>query len=311
MQDALVGILGAVLIVGSMAATIEYTQTGASSSGDEVEGPPPRLGTSSWRATNCEAASLFWTPELSVLEEVVGPNYEPSPGPSPQPNTGLFWLFTFECGHASVNGLRVSPPSGGAALVAVQEPDDTRNVSAPDGWAAIPSWYGPEHSRVSDVVAEHGFNLTPAQTALGSSSSPLGDQVRMVIDSPTGHLEASVTVTGSTTQRTVQGALVGTDPDLFSVAYGPERMTRRSNGTATVETRGTTWVERLNLAANPYAIAYDTQMSWNFTLEDEPWSQSSNATNATTSRAPAVGPGVPGPSEWSLEAWRADRTSAS
>jgi len=267
-QDTIVGVLGAVLIVGSMVTAINVQDTTAPGEG-EVQDAPPAIGTSTWKASSCEAGSVYWTPALEDLDEVVGPNLEPAEGPLP--DRGLFWLFVFDCDRSSVNGLTISPPTGASALVAVEEPDDTRNVTAPDGWAAIPSQYGSADSQIADIFDKHGFNYTPAQAAVGTSSTPLSDDVRLTLDTPTGYFEASLTLTGPTNERTVEGAIVGTSEDRFSVFSGEERMDRRENGTSTIETRGTTWVERLNLDPNPYAISYDKGMAWNFTFEDEPF----------------------------------------
>lgn len=291
-QDTFVGILGAALIVGSMVVAIESQEQ--TTSDVEVEGPPPASGTSTWRASNCQAGSLYWTPSLEDLDEVVGPNYDPAPGPLP--DRGLFWIFAFDCRSSGVDGLRISPPSGAAALVAIQEPDNTRNVSAPDGWIAVPTWYGTASSPVSEVFEEHGFEHTDAQVGLGSTSTLLGDQVRFTIETANGSLEATMTVTGSATERSMEGALVGTDPDTFSVFSGPEEMQRREDGTATVQTQGTTWVERLNLDPSPYGIAYDTNMAWNFTFEHEPWNASQSSQGNESQLAGADG-GVP----WAAE----------
>lgn len=294
-QDTLAGLLGAALIVGSMAGAIQFQATDTPGE-EDVEGPPPAPERSSWSAEGCRAGSIFWTPPLEALDEVVGPNYEPAPGPVP--DRGLFWLFVFECQRSSVNGLRISPPSGAAALAAVEEPDDTRNVTAPDGWAAVPTWYGPSSGPVSEVFQRHGFSHTTAQTGLGVASNALSDTVRVTIDSPTGVLEADLTLTGSESRREVEGALVGTDPDRFSVFSGPETMQRTSDGTARVETRGTTWVERLDLDPTPFRVAYDRAMSWDFTFRDEPWDEAAgNATDATLPADPGAAPG-PGSPTW-------------
>lgn len=285
-QDTIVGLLGAVLIVGSMVAAIN-TQDTATPGGDEVEDAPPSIGTSTWKASSCEAGSLYWTPPLEALDEVVGPH---TPAEGPLPDRGLFWLFVYDCDRSSVNGLRISPPTGATALVAVEEPGDTRNVSAPDGWAAVPSQYGSPDSRVGDVFTEHGFNYTPAQAAVGTSSTPLSDDVRVTLDTPTGYFEASMTLTGPTSQRTVEGALVGTSEETFSVFHGEERMDRRENGTATIDTRGTTWVERLNLDPTPYSIAYDQSMSWNFTFKHEPRDAAGNETDSSDAATPTPTP---------------------
>lgn len=293
-RDTLVGVLGAVLIVGSMVAAINYQEGGPASQDGEVSDAPAPIGKSVWRASSCEAASLYWTPSMEALDEVVGPHLTPSEGPVP--GSGLFWLFAYSCDRASVDGLSVPPPSGAAALVAVEEPDDTRNVSAPDGWTAVPTWYAPADSRVSEVFTDHEFNHTPARATVQSSSTPLNDQVRMTIDAPQGTLSADMTVSGTPEERVVEGGLVGTSEETFSVFSGEERMDRRQDGTATVDTQGTTWVERLGLEPTPYQIAYDTQMSWNFTFQHEPWETGSTdgeddggSSNASASEASLAG----------------------
>lgn len=284
-KDTLVGVLGAVLIVGSMVAAIDY-QDVPDVEDDGTGGPPAPIGKSVWRASSCEAGSVYWTPSLGDLDEVVGPHLTPAEGPLP--DRGLFWLFVFECSSSAVDGLRVTPPSGGAALVAVEEPEDTHNVTAPDGWAAVPTWYGSPDSRVTGIFQKHEFHHTPAQTALGSSSTPLSDQVRLQIDAPEGTFQADLTLTGDARERVVDGALVGTDEDTFSVFSGEERMQRRSDGTARIQTTGTTWVERLDLDPTPFSISYDTQMAWNFTFQHEPWQTEDNGTDVEQGSASDV-----------------------
>lgn len=291
-RDTLVGLLGAVLIVGSMVTAINYQEAGSPATDGEVEDAPPPIGKSTWRASGCEAGSLYWTPSLEDLDEVVGPRLTPSEGPLP--GSGLFWLFVYSCDRSSVDGLSVPPPSGAAALVAVEEPDDTRNVSAPDGWTAVPTWYAPSDSPVAEVFEDHELDHTPARATLGSTSTPLSDQVRLTIEAPSGTIEADMTVTGSPEERVVEGALVGTSEETFSVFAGEERMDRRQDGTATVDTQGTTWVERLNLDPAPYEIAYDTGMSWNFTFQHEPWTgtgedEEPGSSNATATDASPAG----------------------
>jgi hypothetical protein len=273
-QDTLVGLLGAVLIVGSMVTAINLQETAPAG---EAEDAPAPIGKSVWRASGCEAGSLFWTPSLEDLDEVVGERLDPAEGPVP--DNGLFWLFVYSCESSTVDGLSVPPQSGAAALALVEEPDDTHNVSAPDGWTAVPTWYGSSDSRVSEIFEKHEFELVPAQASLGTTSTPLNDQVRLSIDAPEGRLTADMTVSGEASEREVEGAMVGTDEETFSVFHGPESMQRSEDGSARVETQGTTWVERLNLEPSPYSIAYDQDMSWNFTFEHEPWDAEANATD--------------------------------
>lgn len=285
-SDTLVGIFGALVIVGSMAGVIQTLDTGGAgggpTSGEEIAGPKPQPERSSFAAEGCRAMSLYWTPPLDALDEVVGPHWTPAEGPVS--GRGLFWLFAYECPTTIVDGLKRGASSGAAAIVAIEEPQDPRNVSDVGGWAAIPEWIGPKGSATTGIFREHRFNVTFGSGAVGVQSTPLGQQVRMVIDTPDGTLEASAAMTGQPQQREVEGALVGTRPSTFSVFTGPETMQRQTTGSAVVQTTGTTWVERLNLEPSPYRVAYDTQMSWDFTMWHEPWNPANMTANATVTR---------------------------
>ncbi len=271
------GVLGAVLIVGSMVAFIEIELDAASPTGDDgspvdgITGPPPELGKTSWRASGCEAVSLVWNPPLSSLEAFTGP-WEPAEGPLP--GRGIFVLFAYRCPRAALDGLAIGPPSGAAAIIPIQEPDDERNVTARTGWSAIPEWVGAAGSSVFEAFAEHGFNVVPGSGSVSSSDALAGTQVRMVVETEAGRLEATSLITGSSQARDVQGGLVSTNEETFGVFSGPESMQRQTSGQAVVRTSGTTWVERLGLEAAPQSVAYDTQMQWDFTIFSEPFDAS-------------------------------------
>lgn len=277
-QDTLVGVLGAVLIVGSMVVAIDAQDISTPGEGEVTDAPSP-IGKSVWRASSCEALTLTWAPPLEDLGEITGPH---TPAEGPLPGRGEFQLVVFDCRQGSLDGLSISPPTGGSALVAVEEPENPRNVTASDGWMAVASQYGSPDSRLADVFEEHGFDYVDAHAAVSSTSTPLGDQVGITLDPPGGYLEATVTVTGSASERSAEQAFVGTDEDTFSVFAGEEGSDRRSQGAATVTTQGTTWVERLGLAPSPVSVAYDTNRGWNVTFQHEPWDPAGGeGTNAT------------------------------
>lgn len=272
-KDTLVGILGVVLIVGSMATFIEVGIQGSSASEEEVRGPPAAIGTNTFTATECRGISLFWTPPLSALQEASEP-WTPAPGPLP--DRGLFWLFAFECPNGAVDGLSVPPPSGAGALILVEEPEDPRNVSAPDGWIAVPQWIGDEQSKVTRAFDRHGFTTASGSGSVGVQDVLAGTQVRMVVETSEGRLEASSVVSGEAEQREVHGALLATNEERFGVFSGPEEMERRTTGSAVVQTSGTTWVERLDLEPSPYQVAYKPRGSSRTgrgSVETPAWSQ--------------------------------------
>lgn len=277
-RDVLVGLLGAALIVGSMVATIESQETGANTNA-AVEGPPPAAGDSKFTAQACEAVTLVWNPSTSALEDVVGPRYTPAEGPNGQ---GVFLLFGYDCPRTSVNGITRGSGSGGAALVAVEEPDDTRNVTV-DGWVAAPEVVESSDEQIFDEYEKHEFTVTDGSVSVGTQTTLTSTQARLIFDTPDGRLEASTVVSGSQEDVSRKISVVGTDADWFSAMHGEEEASRQTTGSATVETSGTTWVDELNLDPTPAQVYYDQGFSWNFTLEHEPWESNATA-NASATR---------------------------
>lgn len=279
-NDTVVGVIGALVIVGSMTGVIQALQDDGATGGDVV-GPPPGPGTSRFAADGCRALTLTWTPDRAALEEIVGPHWTPVEGPTE--DRGVFLLFAWTCPSTAVDGRSRGGDSGAAALVPVETPDDTRGVDV-DAWVAAPELIGAGTSPVTRVLRTHNFTVTAGSGSVGITEAPVLDsrQVRMVIETPGGQLEATATLGGSSTSRDLSTAVVGTREDTFSVMRGTEEMQRQTTGSATVQTSGTTWVERLGLEPTPSQVAYDTAFSWDFTLRHEPWDASGDAAmNAT------------------------------
>lgn len=279
-KDTVVGVIGALVIIGSMAGVIQGLETDDTDTGDGVGGPPPAQGLSTFKAESCRALTLTWTPQASAVEPFVAP-WTPVEGPAP--GSALFLLFAWECPDTTVDGILRGTQSGAAALVPIETPGETKNVTA-DAWVATPEVIGPRGSSVTGVFGEHAFPVTHGSGSVGVQSTPVGDQLRMVVDTPSGTLEATATVGGQATSRDLSTAVVAAAEDPFSVMNGTEEMQRRTTGTAVVQTSGTTWVETLDLAPAPFEVAYDTGLSWDFTLSDEPIESGNATSNATVTR---------------------------
>lgn len=284
-QDTVVGVLGALIIVGSMAGVIQALDTGPGDDG-EVTGPPAPPGKTRFTADGCQALTLIWTPDRSTLDEVVGPRWTPArastvPAADAGPDQGVFMLFGYRCPSTAVDGISRGSMTGGGALVPVQDPEDPRNVTA-DAWVAAPEIVQARASAIFEPFQRHRFPTTAGSVAVGTDDTPLGTRVRMIFETPDGRIEASAVLGGSSQSSDDRVAVVGTDPAWFSVMHGSESKDRRTTGSATVQTSGTTWVDELGLEPTPSQVAYDTGFSWDFTLEHEPWA-GGNATASSPS----------------------------
>lgn len=286
-NDTVVGVLGALVIVGSMAGVIQMVDDSGTSGSNGVEGPPPAAGQSRFSSEDCRAMTLVWTPDRSTLDEMVGPRWTPArasavPGVDAGSDNGVFMLFGYECPKTAVDGLGRGSMTGGGALVPVEAPDDPRNVSA-DAWVAAPEIVQSRSSAIFDAFREHHFETTDGSVAVGIQSTPLSTQVRMVFDTPDGQVEASAMFQGSATSFDKDVSVVGTSPAWFSAMHGAESGERQTTQSATVETSGNTWIDELDLAPTPSEVTYDTGFGWDFTLEHEPW-ETANGTASVTVR---------------------------
>jgi hypothetical protein len=294
-RDAAVGIVGAILIVGSMGLFIE-TQLGASSgqdtdiAGDDGSQPQARVNASNWQTSDCTTVGLYWEASTSALEEYTGPHE-----PKQEGSAGQFWLFAYDCTDSTVDGNSSDGASGAAAFALVEEPDDPHNTTAPDGWVATLEWIVGDDDRTADVLDEQRFNVTSGSASIERTTSPLGSgQIQVAIETTEGTLNADLTVSGESSTETVDRAYVNTLDDPFAVATGPLTQPAQTVGESLVRTSGTTWVERLGLDPSPSSIAYGSGGEWNLSLTTFP--ADGNETNETSPALTGPDSPVPDPS---------------
>lgn len=261
----LVGVLGALVVVGSMVAVLEVRGGEEARDQDDVVQVPAGLGRDRWSADECHALSLVWTPPLAALDDVVGPQWTPIEGPLP--GRGLFVLFAYHCDEHVLNGVRRPASDAGAVIVRIADPADTHGVDNATGWSAVPEWTG--DPTILDMVDDHGFTVAPGTTEVTVTETALGLQVDLRYTTDEGEIIATATLAATTEPRDVYGALVATSDGTFGVFEGPETMTRHATGTAIVEATGDTWVSTLDLEPVPFGVAYDRDFAWDFTFWSE------------------------------------------
>lgn len=285
-RDSVVGILGVLVIVGSMGVLIETQLRDSSADATtNTDGnvQAATVNASVWRTQNCQTASLYWEPSTSDLEPHTGPHEPRSTG-----SGGMFWLFAYDCPDSTVNGVATDGASGAGAFALVEEPDDTRNVSAEDGWVATLEWITNSDDRTRDALERKAFNVNDGTVTIDTTNVLQGRQISVTIETSEGSLTGDALITGAPSTRTVERAYVNVREDPFGVAHGPLTETRQTTGSGTVQTSGTTWVERLGLQPTPSSIAFAASGSWNYTITREPTNATGNQTQSVLTESPSL-----------------------
>lgn len=269
-NDSVVGVIGALVIVGSMAAAIQTLDTGDGPTGTD-SGPPAAPDQTRWQATGCQALTLTWDVPAADLEEHVAP-WTPAQG-------GEFRLTAWSCDANAVNASDVGSASGAFAIVPVEAPEDAKNVTA-DAWRAAPEVVGPAGDAVPDAYAANGFPVTDGSASVTVDATPLTRQASITIDTPDGELTADAVIQDSPSDAEARLATLAPGNETFSVAYGTETATERPATQAIVQTSGDTWVQELGLSDTPDEATLAEDLERRLSMWEVAWDQTVPA-NAT------------------------------
>lgn len=260
--DWLVGILGFVLVVGSMVVAIEVSQ--APPSGDDATdrdgGPPPLLGQDSWTAEGCLSAQVAWEIPADQASEHTGP-WTPQ-----DPARVVLWAY--ECETSVVSGLTApSPISGGAVWIEVEPPGENVTANRTDGTKhAQPEVFVDRQGDLSEAVSEHGFEITTADVSISQQDVIVGRVVTVSWTTDQGQIEARTTLSSSGQSTTHGLGLLAPIDGTLGYQIGNLTATEVTTGTVTVTNDGDTWYSRLGLSPTPDQAAIGQDASWDFTL---------------------------------------------
>lgn len=260
MKDTFVGVIGALVIVGSLASAIAFLEEE-----DLEDGAPAALDQTRWSGEMCRSLTLLWTVEPDLLGEHVEPWSVREDGTG----EAEFRLVAWECEGNTVNNVREGAESGALALVTVEDPEDDRNVTG-DEWRASPEVIRAPGEAVGEAFAEHGFPVSSGSITLDIVESLAAVEVQGVIDSGDGELEVSGVFLGMAEGVEQGSATLAPDTDRFSVFVGATSGEQREAFQASVESTGETWVETLGLG-DPEAAWFVSGEDWRFSMWDLPF----------------------------------------
>lgn len=260
MKDTVVGVIGALVIVGSMAGAIAFLEEEPLE--DEA---PAALDQTRWSGEMCRSLILVWSVEPDLLDEHVEPWTVRESGSG----EAEFRLVAWECGANTVNNVREGAESGAFALVPVEAPEDDRNVTA-DEWRASLEVVRVPGEAVGEAFAKHGFPVSAGSVTLEVLESLAAVEVEGVIDSGDGALEVSGVFLGTVEGVEHRSATLAPGANRFSVFVGTTSGEQREAFQASVESTGETWVETLGLG-DPEEAWFVSEEAWRFSMWDLPF----------------------------------------
>jgi len=235
---------------------------------------PGMAAAESWVTTSkapCKGLTVGWTPTLAALRQVVGPRWQPAPGPVK--DHGILLLFATSCPGSEIGKTASGAFTLGAVIVPVETPVDIHSIhqSNAHGWAVVPDVLGTTAGPVMQLFKRQGFASTDAKVTLSVHSTAKGEQARMRFVTPHGQMWIRALVSGPAKRFDHVSALAGTGQAVFSVFTGPESASRQAQGTVEVSARGDTWVSRLHLDSRPKIVTLDRDFVWAFNFSKQPY----------------------------------------
>lgn len=235
---------------------------------------PGMAAAESWVTTSkapCKGLTVGWTPTLAALRQVVGPRWQPAPGPVK--DHGILLLFATACPGSKIGKTASGTFTMGAVIVPVETPANTHGIqqSNTHGWAVVPDVLGAAAGPVMQLFKRQGFEVTDAKVTLNIHSTAKGEQARMRFVTRYGQMQIRALISGPAKRFDHVSALAGTGQSAFSVFTGPESAARQAQGMAEVTAHGDTWVSRLHLDSRPKIVTLDRDFVWAFNFSKQPY----------------------------------------
>lgn len=259
-KDTVVGIIGALVIVGSLGGAIAFLDEDTI-----VEDAPAAFDQTRWSGDACRSLTLVWEVEVSALEGFVEPWSVREDGSG----MGEFRLIAWECGENTVNNAQEGSEAGSLAVIGVEEPEDSRNMTA-DTWWASPEVVREPGEAVGEAFMEHGFPVSSGSVSFEVTDALAAFQVEAVVESRGGTVEVSGAFVGSGEDAEARSATLAPGEDAFSVLVGSRNGQQREAVDVSVESTGDTWVERFGLG-EPDEAWFVSGETWGFSLWDLPF----------------------------------------
>ena len=208
----------------------------------------------------CVGITVSINTDATKMQALVGPRWRVVPS---KDGTASASLFITRCPTSTIGNRRIGAATIAAIILAVESRAD-----APGGGRApvVPLVFGDSGAPVPELFRAHAFAVRSASVTLDVDSAASPRRVTFAVATKAGRIGGSATPADSSTTRSLDSRLAGTDPTRPSEFVGPEWM-RRSQATASVRATGTTLFSELGVTTMPTTALYDAPFGWRFAFQ--------------------------------------------
>ena len=220
--------------------------------------PPVVWATDS--AAPCVGITVSVSADAAKMQALVGPRWRVVPS---KDGTASASLFITKCPTSTVGNRRIGPATIAAVILAVESRADAAGgPRAP----VVPLVFGEAGAPIPELFRTHAFAVRPASVTLDVDSAASSRRAAFAIATQSGRIDGTATPADSSTVRSLDSRLFGTDPTRASDFSGPEWM-RRSQASAAVRATGTTLFSELGVSTMPATALYDAAFGWRFAFQ--------------------------------------------
>ncbi len=208
----------------------------------------------------CVGITVSVNTDAAKMQALVGPRWRVV---TAKDGTASASLFITRCPTSTVGNRRIGAATIAAVILAVESRAD-----APGGARApvVPLVFGDSAAPVPELFRSHAFAVRPAAVMLAVDSGASPHRVTFAVATKAGRIDGSATPSDSSTRRSLDSRLSGTDPTRASEFTGPEWM-HRSQASANVRATGTTLFSELGVTTMPTTALYDAGFGWRFAFQ--------------------------------------------
>jgi hypothetical protein len=208
----------------------------------------------------CMGITVAISADAAKMQALVGPRWRVVPTKDGMASASL---FITRCPTSTIGNRRIGTATIAVVILAVEARAD-----APGGSRApvVPLVFGDSSAPVPELFRAHAFAIRSASVTLDIDSAASPRRVTFAVATKAGRIEGSATPLDSSTIRSLDSRLSGTDPTRASEFTGPEWM-HRFQASANVRATGPTLFSELGVMTMPTTALYDAGFGWRFAFQ--------------------------------------------
>jgi hypothetical protein len=216
-----------------------------------------------------QALTVGWYVPVSVLKEIVGPNYEPAV--IKDDSIGTIYISIIANGDHRVDSLDCGSIKAAHLFVAVNKPSGLKFASASTitNYVVSPASIVDQSPVLGNKYHDFGFPTYTGKINLDVKWS--GEKYHAVgtIETSNGKIEIVAVFDEKPFENEMVSAVFNPKSSTYDFMFGKEFSQQIINGKGTLKTEGNNLVTAMNLSGQPYYLKLGLGVNWIFDFEKE------------------------------------------